>query len=50
MCYLTMIYLIYINLNNLSKCPGELHPAASSVDKFPEIATPVPNYASPANK
>ena len=34
-------------------CPGapvRCAPVDSPVDKFPEIATPVPNYASPANK
>ena len=34
----------------MSKCPGEMSPVASPVDKFAEIASPVSNYASPVNK
>ena len=30
--------------------PVRCTPVTSSVDKFAEIAFPVPNYASPANK
>ena len=34
------------HIYTLSKCPGEMHPVASPVDKFSEIATSVPSYAS----
>ena len=37
----------------MTPCPSapvRCAPVASPVDKFSEIATPVPNYASPANK
>ena len=33
--------------NTLTNCPGEMCPG---VDNFTEIASPVPNYASPPNK
>ena len=34
----------------LSQCPAEIHPSGFPVNKFAEIPSPVPNYASPANK
>ena len=34
----------------LSKCPAEIDPSGFPVNKFAELPSPVPSYASPANK
>ena len=34
----------------LSKSPGDMRPGGFPVDKFAEIAFPVPNYATPVIK
>ena len=44
------LYCIMIDQNTLSKCPVRCTPVASLVNKFAEIAFPVPNYVCPVDK
>ena len=49
----TKMFLKKIFSQNLTPCPSapvKCAPVASPVDKFAEIAAPVPNYASSFNK